>query len=170
MGDSAPPPAGFDLVGSYARRRADNVEIVLSEPRDDVAGWPDDGLVLRMHKGRNVVDAAARQVDDGSVRRVVALASRQRLTNGTWSVQLSCGDLPARSVAARVLVQGQRPIALLWGASQSQSVIPTRRSTPKRRAVSAAGAALDRALAVLPPERAVRIREQARRAARRVLR
>ena len=170
MGSSLPPPAAIDLVSSFARRRGADVEIVLAEPE---LSHGNQGLSLRLSKGRVSVPATAELVEPDGAQRLVARFPRSRLTDGTWSLVLETAgaDRPER-VDARLLVQGDRPLVLLWGATRQSSRLPDRRAwlTSTRRAAAAGGAALDRVLEVLPPERAATVRARARTLARRVLR
>lgn len=170
MGSSLPPAASIDLVGSFARRRDADIEIVLAEP-ELVHG--EDGVTLRLSKGRRRVATAARVVhrDDGK-RQVVARLPRANITDGTWSLMLAtAGADRAERVDARLLVQGERPVVLLWGAAGQESMLPVKhtRPTPSRRAAAVGGVALDRVLHVLPPERAASVRTRARSIVRRVM-
>lgn len=179
MGNSLPPPAAIDLVGSYARRRGDEVEIVLWEP--ELTARP-GRLVLT--RGSSAVESSVELVDDAIGRRLVARAARDQLTNGIWALALHSEGGDVEPVAARLLVQGDRPLVLLWGARSARSLVPPARpaapaapaapagpSTPTgtQRLAHAGGRALDRALSVLPENRAAMLRSRARTVARRVL-
>jgi hypothetical protein len=167
MGSSAPPPATIDLVDSYARLRADMAEIVLADPQ--TGPFAEATVILR--DGKRTARGTATFVDDHRGRRVVGTVRRDALRDGTWTIAVESGDEPAQ-IDARLLVQGRRPLVLLWGAKgmPSMTPIPHGRPAAGRRAATVAGKALDRALAPLPAERAARIRSTARRVARRVLR
>jgi hypothetical protein len=164
VGDFRPPQAAIDLVASYARRRGGEVEIVLAEP---APGGAVDALILR--KGATAVTAPVELVD-GPGRRIVARAPREALADGIWALTLRSGDGAGR-VGARLLVQGDRPLVLLWGGGNPKSRLPDPRpsATTGRQVAALAGRALDGALAALPAERAQRLRSQARSAARRLL-
>lgn len=169
MGSSLPPPATIDLVSSYARLRGADVEIVLAKPE---LSHGNQGLSLLLGKGRVSVPASAELVEGDGGQRLVARAPRSRLTDGTWSLVLeTAGADRSERVDARLLVQGDRPLVLLWGATGKSSRLPDRnaRLTPTRRAAAAGGAALDRVLEMLPPERATMVRSGARTVARRIL-
>lgn len=170
MGSSLPPAASIDLVGSFARRRGLDIEIVLAEP-ELVHG--EDVVSLELSKGRRRVATTASVVhrDDGK-RQVVARAPRANLTDGTWSLTLeTAGADSAERVDARLLIQGERPVVLLWGAAGQKSRLPVKHTgpNPSRRAAAMGGVALDRVLRVLPPERAASVRTKARSIVRRVL-
>lgn len=167
MGDSLPPPAEFDLVDSFARLRGADAEIVLADPKTELAGG---NLMVRLaHDGRTV-EAEAEGTDTAAGRRLVVRLPRSRLSDGVWSLAMVRSDGSVAPLAARLLVQGARPLVLLWGAQGSRSKTPkTRPSDSKQRAARAGARALDRALAALPDERATRVRQRARAAARRVL-
>jgi hypothetical protein len=167
MGNSPPPPAEFDLVDSFARLRGDDVEIVLAEPKTDIAA---DGASLRLQKSGPSVSAPAQLVESGG-RRLTARVPRGRLGNGIWSLAVVHADGSVAPLAARLLVQGPRPVVLLWGAEAGPTEEPRRRGSTGGRsgAVHAGGRVLDRALAPLPDAQAERIRRGIRRAARRIL-
>jgi hypothetical protein len=167
VGKSLPPPAVVDLVGSYARRRGEDVEIVLSDPQFAVTT---PALVLT--KGSTSVDGLAELVDAGSARRLVGRFPRRRLTNGIWSLALRSDERSDEPIDARLLVQGDRPLVLLWGAKTQPSVVPSEQrgaAARKARAAAAAGRAVDQVLRVLPPEQAVKVRSSVRATARKVL-
>ena len=169
MGSSLPPTAAIDLVSSYARRRGADVEIVLAKPK---LSHGNQGLSLTLGKARVSVPASAELVEHDGEQRLVARAPRSRLTDGTWSLVLkTAGADGSERVDARLLVQGDRPLVLLWGATGKSSRLPDRHSrlTRTRRVAAVGGAALDRVLEVLPPERAATVRAGARTFARRVL-
>lgn len=164
MGKSLPPPATVNLVDSFARRRGEDVEIVLADPTTTVSPTTEARL-RRLPKGRVVTFAADR---DGA--RLVLRGPRASLADGTWAIRLRDGE-DVSPLDARLLVQGERPLVLLWGATGRPSKLPdVARPSATRKAVSAAGRVLDRALGVLPPERAAAARTKARRVARKVLR
>lgn len=163
MGDSLPPPAEFDLVDSYARLRGATAEIVLAEPKTDLSGG---SLTVRLSLGASVVTAPAEA--DGA--RLTVRIPRAQLTDGTWSLSVIRPDGAEAPLAARLLVQGRRPLVLLWGAKPAKTQLPPGRAAgSKKRVAKAAGHALDRALTVLPPEKAEKVRGQARRKARKLL-
>jgi len=167
MGDSLPPPAEFDLVDSFARLRGTDVEIVLAEPKTDLAGG---GLTVRLALAGRSVDGEARADESADARRLVVRVPRRQLSDGSWSLAVVRPDGDVAPLAARLLVQGARPLVLLWGANGGRSAVPKGRyDDPKRRAARAGAKALDRALTVLPEERATRLRKQAHAAARRLL-
>jgi hypothetical protein len=172
VGSSLPPTASIDLVGSFARVHDTDIEIVLAEP-ELLHG--EDGVTLWLSKGHRRVATRTRVVrQDHGTRQVVARAPRTDLTKGLWSLTLeTAGADPAKQVDARLLVQGERPIVLLWGATGQKSMLPVRhaRRPPSRRvsAVAAGRVALDRVLRLLPPERAASVRTRARSVARRVM-
>ena len=169
MGDSLPPPAGFDLIGSYARRRGSDVEIVLTEPKSEVTG---SSVVVSLAKGKKSVEATGALQEDSGGRRLTVRAPRASLTDGNWTLTLRGENGSPEPLAARLLVQGDRPLVLLWGAKDKATLLPTARrgaTSSKRRAAAAAGRALDRALSVLPDDQAKKVRAGARTTARRVL-
>ena len=168
MGDSLPPPASFDLVGSFARRRGSDVEIVLARP-EVTAGDP---ASVTLRKGRAAVEGPARLDDDAAYgTKLVVRVPRTELSDGSWSLTLRSGNGRGEPLAARLLVQGERPLVLLWGAKGTDSLVPSaRKHSSKRRAAASAGRVLDRALNVLPEDKAVQLRARARSTARKVLR
>jgi hypothetical protein len=167
MGDSLPPPAEFDLVDSFARLRGTEAEIVLAEPKTEIA---DDGVSVRLQQGGQSLDAPAEATDSGLGRRLVVRVPRNRLTDGTWSLAVVRPDGSIAPLAARLLVQGARPLVLLWGAKAGKTQEPAGRpNDPKIRAARAGARVLDRALTPLPADKAKQIRRQARQLARKIL-
>jgi hypothetical protein len=169
MGNSLPPPAAFDLISSYARSVGADIEIVLSDPKLDL---PASSTKLTLRRGRRVVAAigAAQHSEAGS--RLVVRVARDAVTDGTWALSLERNSGPRERIDARLLVQGARPLVLLWGAQDKPSVIPSARRptvTARRRAAAAAGRALDQVLRILPEERARTVRARARTVARRIV-
>ncbi|GAB2470464.1 hypothetical protein [Jatrophihabitans fulvus] len=164
MGDSMPPSADFDLVGSYARRRGGDAELVFAQPTGDV---PSATTVVLRRKDREVTARAA--VTERAGRpALVATIARGELADGIWGLRLGA-DGPR--LAARLLVQGERPLVLLWGADDPRSRVP-RPSNPRDargRAIATAGRAADAAMRVLPADRATKLRGSIRKAARRAL-
>jgi hypothetical protein len=167
LGDSLPPPAEFDLVDSFARLRGSDAEIVLADPKTDLSGA---GTLVRLEMGGQRVQAAAETPDS----RLVVRVPRSRLSDGIWSIAVvragSDGGESVAPLAARLLVQGARPLVLLWGAKGGKSQAPTGRAGDVKQRLLRGGAdALDRALTVLPPDRAAEVRRRIRSGARRVL-
>jgi hypothetical protein len=167
MGDSRPPPAEFDLVDSFARRRGADVEIVLAEPKTELAVTT---ATVQLRQGKRSADATGDFAESAAGRRLTVRVRRAELSDGTWSLAVRKDDGSIAPLAARLLIQGDRPVVLLWGAQGARTQVPTGRpDDPKRKALSSGARLLDRALSVLPEDRAKTMRKQARRAARRVL-
>jgi len=167
MGDSLPPPAEFDLVDSFARLRGADAEIALGDPKTELVGVEQ---TVRLSQGRRRIDAAAEMSDSPTGRRLTVRVPRSRLSDGIWSLQVVHADGSVAPLAARLLVQGRRPLVLLWGAHGGKSQVPAGRPTDVKRRVAATGArVLDRALTLLPEEKAARVRQQVRTTARKVL-
>lgn len=168
MGNSAPPPAAFDLIGSYARRRGTDVELVLTEPKIDSIDSP---AVVELRKGKAVVEATGDLVEMAATPRLTVRAPRAQFTDGLWTLAVQRTDDNPHPLEARLLVQGQRPLVLLWGAETPQTVLPKTRPvpTPRRRAAAAGGRVLDRALTVLPEDTAEAVRSRVRTSARKLL-
>ena len=164
MGDSLPPPAEFDLVDSFARLRGADAEIVLANPKTEIAG---ENTLVRLESGARKVDAGASADSSGSL---VVRVRRSELGDGIWRLAVVRGPDDVAPLAARLLVQGSRPLVLLWGAKGGKTEAPTGRANDtKHRVVRAGSQVLDRALSVLPPERAATVRKRIRRTARKLL-
>jgi hypothetical protein len=169
MGDSMPPPATFDLVDSFARRRGEDVEIVLGQPKTDITG---SDISVRLKQGRRSVEATARLDEAGTGTRLTVTAPRGAFVDGVWTLEMNPESEEAQQLAARLLVQGDRPLVLLWGAKAGRTSLPRGNSpaaTRKRQAAQVGGRALDRALSVLPEPKARALRSRARSTARRLL-
>lgn len=166
MGNSAPPPATIDLVGSYARLRGADAELVFWAPQ--VAHR---ATVLTLTKGQSRASGTAQFLDDEAGQRLVARVPRSSLTDGIWALRLDGENGEDNLVEARLLVQGARPLVLLWGGTGTKSEVPKagRAPTSKRRAILAGERVVDRALQVLPAEQAIKVRAIVSRTARRVL-
>jgi hypothetical protein len=166
MGDSKPPNADFDLVDSYARRRGTDIEIVLADPHADLQA----ATALTLNRSGDEVQVAVKPAQSPNGHVLVARVPADRLTNGRWGMRATT-DSGSKQISARLLLQGQRPVVLLWGAHASASEVPqrTRPATPKEGVASLGGKVLDAAVSALPAERAQKIRGAARDAARRVL-
>lgn len=126
MGNSRPPKsAKLDLVFSYARSRGDQAELVLVESSREFS----DSAILELRRGKEIHAAGCELVTDERGRRVVARFDRADLTDGIYRLRLRTGEgEEAESVrlGARLLVQGRRPLVLLWGAVAQKSSVPTR--------------------------------------------
>lgn len=163
MGNSMPPAASFDLVDSVARVRGDDIEVVLVNPKiDDLVSPP----VLVLTRGKRTVEASG-ELGDG---RLTVHAARGSVTDGIWSIAAKTTTGAKQRIQARLLVQANRPLVLLWGATTPVRTEPKPAPTGVHRAAATAGVALDRVLSVLPPDRAADLRGRARRAARAVIR
>ncbi len=112
MGDSRPPDsAPLDLVNSYARRRAGSIEVALADPAEALAA--EDAVMVLRHDGRRVRSRAG-VVDDERGRRLVASFPAGQVDDGQWRVIVrASGERTTPGV--RLLVQGPRPVVLLWG-------------------------------------------------------
>src|SRR3954468_15251385 len=97
-------PLAVATTSMYARRRGDCVEIVL----DAVPGVVDAASSAQLRRGKRTVPCSL----TGSADRLVLTAARAPLTEGVWGVELAAGELTQR-LDARLLVQGERPLALL---------------------------------------------------------
>jgi hypothetical protein len=165
VGDSLPPAGPIDLIGSYARMSDLHVEIVLERP--SLTG---SKSVLVLTKDERSVQARVRVVQHAEGRRFVVRVPRRRLRAGIWSLTMRSERGGDEVVGARLLVQDERPLVLLWGPETYGSIVPAQRAnTPKARAVNTAAHALDIVLAKLPAGRAHQIRDQVRAVARRIL-
>ncbi len=140
MGSSRPPAADVDLVDSYARQLGGEVELVLASPGPEVG----DGATLVLRRGDASHRGTLGLLDDDGGRRGVVRFGRSALTDGQYTVLLADGA-DERPLGCRLLVQGARPLVLLWGAEASKSRLPVPHErpqagrTPVRRARSLAG-------------------------------
>lgn len=127
MGSSRPPDADVDLVDSYARLAGGKVEVVLASPGPEI----DDGatVVLRRHDRDHRGTLALFDGDADSGRRGVVRFDRSTLTDGQYAVMLH-GDADERPLGCRLLVQGARPLVLLWGAEPTKSRLPAPHPRP----------------------------------------
>jgi len=163
-----------DHVDSCARLRDSDVELVLSGLPGDVG----DGAKLVLSRDGITATAAVEIRESGDRRDLVARTPRTMLSDGQWGLTLSASE--ELTVDARLLVQSDRPLVLLPGASRPRSAVPRRKlqrgpsapRTPTRtqKLARAGGRVLDRVLQVLPETRAASVRERARVIARNVLR
>lgn len=168
MGNSLPPPAAFDLISSFARVMGAEIEVLLADPKVELAAPTVD---VGLRRGRQVVIAAGMIEHSATGVRVIVRVPRNAVTDGTWTLSIEREPAAPERIDARLLVQGDRPVVLLWGARDPRSFIPKPRTvtTHRRRAAAVAGQALDRALIVVPEEQAKRLRASARSAARRLM-
>jgi hypothetical protein len=170
MGQSLPPPATLDLVGSYARRTGANVDLLLA--RSDLPNSTGP-LELHLKRGSKSVTGTASVRASGEGSDVVASVPAKHLSDGTWTIQLGVkGDDDLVPVSARLLVQGQRPVVLLWGEKGQKSAVPTsnaNRTGMARRVAVTGGKALDKGLKVLPDPAAAKVRTTVRKVAKSVL-
>ncbi|WP_457206232.1 hypothetical protein [Nocardioides sp. P5_C9_2] len=142
MGQSDPPVAEVDLVDSFARLVGGEVEVVLADPGPVIA----DGVTVVLRGESGVRRGTLALVDDDRGRRGAVRFERSTLTDGTYAVCLEgAGD--ERPLGCRLLVQGARPLVLLWGAEALPSRLPTphRRSPLGRRPVQRVRSLLGRA-------------------------
>jgi len=112
MGDSRPPEsASADLVNSYARRRGDRVEVVLADPAPPMDA---EGAVVVLRREGRRLRSQAQLLDDERGRRLVASFPADGLDDGQWRVIVRVAN-QRTSPGVRLLVQGRRPVVLLWG-------------------------------------------------------
>lgn len=161
-------PAGIDLEDSFARLRGQSVEIVLVSP---ALTLPDGEASARLRKGRHAVAFSAESITDERGHRIVLTGPRAELTDGAWTVALVVAGV-SHPVDARLLVQGERPVVLLWGALPLPSRLPTPNAAAPaqkaQKAVLAGRRVAERALQALPPEQALKTRRVLRKAVRRM--
>ncbi len=136
MGSSKPPATDVDLVDSFARLVGREVEVVLADAGPGI----DDGATVVL-RGRDGVLRGTLSIADGDLgRRGVVRFERSALTDGQYAV-----GLEERTLGCRLLVQGNRPLVLLWGAAAPSSRLPVPHPrpratrTPARRARALAG-------------------------------
>lgn len=127
MGSSRPPDADVDLVDSYARLVGGNAEVVLASPGPEIH----DGatVVLRRGDGAHRGTLALIEGDGDGGRRGVVRFERSALTDGQYDVMLRA-DADERPLGCRLLVQGPRPLVLLWGAEPTKSRLPVPHHRP----------------------------------------
>ena len=170
MGQSLPPPATLDLVGSFARRNGPAVDLLLARSDLPSSTGP---LVVHLARGSHAVTgtASVRQTSTGT--DVVASVPAKHLTDGTWSIRLGVdGDDETVPVSARLLIQGERPVVLLWGEKAGKTALPVARrgsGTVARRVARGGSKALDAGLKGLPEPAATKVRSTVRKVARTVL-
>lgn len=170
MGQSLPPPATLDLVGSFARRNGSDVDLLLA--RSDLPNST-GALVVHLARGSKSVTGTASVRESGEGSDVVAKVPAKHLSDGTWTIRLGVkGDDETVPVTARLLVQGQRPVVLLWGEKDPKSAVPTSRgaSTVARRVAVSGSKVLDAGLKVLPDPAAAKVRTSVKKVAKSVLR
>jgi hypothetical protein len=165
-----------DYVDSHVRMRGSDVELVLCGLPADVG----DGAKLVLTQDGITASAPVEVRGSGELRDLVARTPRAALGDGQWSLTLTGSE--DLTVGARLLVQGDRPLVLLLGATSPRSAVPTRKRRRRRapaaprvlstrqKVARAGGRVLDKALSVLPESSAANARRRARGLARSVLR
>jgi hypothetical protein len=169
---SSTEPLAIDYVDSHARLRGDDVELVLCGLPRSVG----DRSAVVLSRAGTTISAPAQVRFTDETREVRIRTSRAGLSDGYWKIALVTDE--SRTVSARLLVQGARPVVLVLGATAPSSVVPgaaargaaTESLTTRQRAARAGGKVLDGALRVLPAESAAKARRRARSLARTVLR
>jgi hypothetical protein len=166
---SSTEPLAIDYVDSHARLRGDDVEVVLCGLPPSVG----DRSAVVLSRAGSTISAPAQVRFTDETREVRIRTSRAGLSDGYWKIALVTDE--SRTVDARLLVQGARPVVLVLGATAPASVVPGGPSSPeslttRQKAARAGGKVLDGALRVLPAESAAKARRRARSLARTVLR
>src|SRR6478735_15952 len=100
-----------DQVDSHVRMRGSEVELVLCGLPGDVG----DGAKLVLSRDGITATAPVEVRGSGDVRDLVARVPRSALSDGQWGLTLTGSE--ELTVDVRLLVQGDRPLALLLGAS-----------------------------------------------------
>jgi hypothetical protein len=140
VGMSKPPATGVDLVDSYARLVGREAEVVLADPDPGIG----DGATVVLRGPSSVHRGTLTVIDGDRGRRGVVRFERSTLTDGQYAVLLEA-DTDERPLGCRLLVQGERPLVLLWGAEAPASRLPVphrrrlARRTPVQRVRSLAG-------------------------------
>lgn len=140
MGSSQPPATEVDLIDSYARLVGEQVEVVLADPGPGIG----DGATVLLRGRSGAQRGTLVLLDEDHVRRGVVRFQRSTLTDGEHAALLDT-DAGEQPLGCRLLVQGARPLVLLWGqdSSTSRLPVPHRRPlatrTPVQRVRSVAG-------------------------------
>lgn len=165
MGDSKPPKATFDLIDSYAKLQGENAQIVLHHPQFDILE-PANLILIQGAKRRRT---EATVVDGPSGKQVLASVPRSSLSDGTWNVRLRSGERNSL-LNVRLLVQGERPLVLLWGSRALPSPLPDPHPRPLHPAAKVAAGAKatgrtlgHKVLTKLPKQQADTVRKVVRR-------
>jgi hypothetical protein len=161
-------PLPVDLVGSCARRSVtgDVVLSIAALPTRHVGEVP-----LHLRKGPRRSRTTARLTASSRLDQsgdLVATVPRAALPDGVWTLSVALPGERVRPLDARLLVQGRRPVVLLWGAVGKVSRPPEPKTSRTRRDqfVSAGSRVLDLSVRVLPPGRRTEARQAMRRVAR----
>lgn len=131
MGSSRPPDADVDLVDSYARMVGGDAEVVLASPGPQIHHGAT--VVLRRGDRAHRGTLALIEGDGDGGRRGVVRFERSALTDGQYDVLLhpdAPEDTDERALGCRLLVQGARPLVLLWGAEPTKSRLPVPHPRP----------------------------------------
>jgi len=126
MTKSKPPPSRIDHVASHVRLLDGQVELEIVEPQVEIVRRHPK---LTLRRGRQRVDVRADFIKNDVLRTVYATIPRADLGDGVWSMVLRPGGNRPTRLDARLLVQGQRPLVLLWGAEAAPSRVPAPRVT-----------------------------------------
>jgi hypothetical protein len=105
----------IDHIDSHARLRGGEVEVVL-RGLEGAAG----ATALELSREEEILTAPL----EAGTAEVRALVPRSSLSDGQWSIAIA-----GTPVAARLLVQGARPLVLLPGAQAPRSVVPRGKQT-----------------------------------------
>jgi hypothetical protein len=166
-----------DTVASYARRRADAVDVVLFLP-----GAPalDEPTTLRLRNGQKTLRCAATSLPTAGGVLVTASVPDRQLGKQVWRLSLLTGEpRTSRQLEARLLASREQPVALLTGPLPETVLQPPRPrattapggpTTPAARARRGAVKVVDTLLSPLPDEQAARYRSALAGVARRVSR
>jgi hypothetical protein len=125
MSESEPATSRIDHVASYVRLRDGQVELEIVEPTVAIARRHPQ---LTLRRGRQRVNIRGDFVKNEAVRKVTATVPRGDLTDGVWRIILRPGGNRPTRLDARLLVQGERPLVLLWGAEAEPSRVPAPRA------------------------------------------
>jgi len=166
-----------DTVASYARRRADAVDVVLLLP--DAPAF-DEPTTLRLRDGQKTLRCAATCVQTAGGVLVTASVPGRQLGKQVWRLSLQTGEpRTSHQLEARLLASRAQPVALLTGPVPETVLQPPRPrattapsgpATPAARARRGAVKVVDTLLSPLPDDRAARYRGALAGVARRVSR
>jgi hypothetical protein len=132
MTESRPPCSRIDHVASHVRLRDGQIELEIVEPQVAISRRHPK---LTLRRGRQRVDVRADFIKSDVRRTVSATIPRNDLSDGIWRMVLRPGGNRRTRLDARLLVQGQRPLVLLWGAEAQPSHVPPleTKTSPARR-------------------------------------